>query len=248
MTLVMVNRLMHSFQRAIKLIPDIAQNAALKAGLTMGVNITSGAVENAALGARVGRVLGPKGALIGGAVGAVYGGAMGYFATDSAQREAQKNWTEEQKKAYREQQKKRAEYLFEGELTDFKSAGWDSQYDTLREWINQRNKLRQEEVSARAELQNGGSVEVYEKIKEMLEMSESRIRQAGQFLEKSNKDSVETLKTSWMDDLSRMGLYMNTSFANGGGYSEMDILKDQKSILEKIEQNTREDEVAKYSE
>ena len=81
-TLVILNRTMHHFQKAIKLIPDIAQFAALKAGLNMGVNMASGAIEMGSYGMKIGKRLGPKGALIGGLIGAGLGAAQGYAQTD----------------------------------------------------------------------------------------------------------------------------------------------------------------------
>lgn len=81
-TLVILNRTMHHFQKAIKLIPDIAQFAALKAGLNMGVNMASGAIEMGSYGVKLGKRLGPKGALIMGLLGAGVGAAKGYAETD----------------------------------------------------------------------------------------------------------------------------------------------------------------------
>lgn len=81
-TLVILNRTMHHFQKAIKLIPDIAQYAALKAGLNLGVNMASNAIEMGSYGMKIGKRLGPKGALIGGLIGAGLGATQGYMETD----------------------------------------------------------------------------------------------------------------------------------------------------------------------
>lgn len=81
-TLVILNRTMHHFQNAIKLIPDIAQYAALKAGLNMGVNMASNAIELGSYGLKIGKRLGPKGALIGGLLGAGLGATKGFVETD----------------------------------------------------------------------------------------------------------------------------------------------------------------------
>lgn len=39
--------------------------------------------------------------------------------------------------------------------------------------------------------------------------------------------------------MSQMGLYMNGSFAAGGGRVEIEIEKEQRDILKQIESNTR---------
>lgn len=58
---------------------------------------------------------------------------------------------------------------------------------------------------------------------------------------------IETRRTNFLDDMSRMGLYMSTSFAKGGGLTEVDILKEQKDLLQKIADNTA-DNAAVYSD
>lgn len=41
-----------------------------------------------------------------------------------------------------------------------------------------------------------------------------------------------------MDKMSKMGLYMSGGFAAGQGNVEVQVLKEQKDILKKIEKNT----------
>lgn len=47
--------------------------------------------------------------------------------------------------------------------------------------------------------------------------------------------------------MSRMGLYMSTAFAKGGGMTEVEIMKEQKNLLERIAENT-ENSSSEYSE
>ena len=62
--------------------------------------------------------------------------------------------------------------------------------------------------------------------------------------EKIAASTIQTVKTDWLDQLSRQGLYMSNRFAQmGGGYSEIDVLKEQTKVLEKIESNTRDSSV-----
>ena len=49
-----------------------------------------------------------------------------------------------------------------------------------------------------------------------------------------------------MDNMSKMGLYMTGGFAAGQGNVEVQVLKEQKDILKKIERNT-ENTAATYS-
>lgn len=44
---------------------------------------------------------------------------------------------------------------------------------------------------------------------------------------------------SWVDNMSKMGLYMSNNLAAGGGKVEVEIMKEQKTLLQKIEENTR---------
>lgn len=49
-----------------------------------------------------------------------------------------------------------------------------------------------------------------------------------------------------MDNMSKMGLYMSGGFSTGGGSVEVQIMKEQKDILKKIERNTQ-NTAASYS-
>ena len=48
--------------------------------------------------------------------------------------------------------------------------------------------------------------------------------------------------------MSKMGLYMSNAFASGQGNVTIDVLKEQKNILQKIEKNTAAGQSATYSE
>lgn len=48
----------------------------------------------------------------------------------------------------------------------------------------------------------------------------------------------ETRRTNFMDAMSKMGLYMSGGFAAGRDNVEVQVLKEQKDILKKIEKNT----------
>lgn len=77
--------------------------------------------------------------------------------------------------------------------------------------------------------------------------AQDRLRQAGSFYDSEAKpDSVVSNFVNFMDNMSKMGLYMTGGFAAGQGNVEVQVLKEQKDILKKIERNT-ENTAATYS-
>lgn len=114
--------------------------------------------------------------------------------------------------------------------------------------MRQRDVLREEERNARQDLKAGGSVEQYERVHNALEKMEGLVQHAAGVLDTNAKKSIpETKLVNFMDNMSRMGLYMSGGYANaGGGSVEVQIMKEQKDILKKIERNT-ENTAASYS-
>lgn len=56
---------------------------------------------------------------------------------------------------------------------------------------------------------------------------------AGILNKEEKKDIRETIRSSWLDNMSRMGGYMSTAFATThGGVSEIEVMKQQKDILQ----------------
>lgn len=201
-----------------KLIPNLAQYAGLRAGVHAVSKFASGAAKGAAAGAVTGGVVaGPGGALVGGALGAAAGGGTALVELNAEQAEETKKLKEEQKKKREEDEKARKQYLFEGELTDFKSAGREQQLETLKKWSAELNNLKQAEVKAREDLAKGGSVEQYEAVQKQLEQAENRLNAAAAEYDagETEPDSVTTKNVNFMDNMSKMGLYMTGGFAAG---------------------------------
>lgn len=201
-----------------KLIPALAQYAGLRAGVHAVTTVGSATLKGAAGGAVTGAaVAGPHGAVIGGLLGAAGGMGTGLVELNAEQAEETKKLNEEQKKKREEDEKARKQYLFEGELTDFKSAGREQQLETLKKWSAELNNLKQAEVKAREDLAQGGSVEQYEAVQKQLEQAENRLNAAAAEYDagETPPDSVTTKNVNFMDNMSKMGLYMTGGFAAG---------------------------------
>ena len=200
-----------------KLIPALAQYAGLRAGVHAVTNFASSAAKGAAAGAVAGSVIPGVGTLVGGALGAAAGGGTALVELNAEQAEETKKLKEEQKKKREEDAKARKQYLFEGELTDFKSAGREQQLETLKKWSAELNNLKQAEVKAREDLAQGGSVEQYEAVQKQLEQAENRLNAAAAEYDagETPPDSVTTKNVNFMDNMSKMGLYMTGGFAAG---------------------------------
>lgn len=69
---------------------------------------------------------------------------------------------------------------------------------------------------------------------------ESQWRKVAEWTDKEEKRRPQFTTTSvnFMDRMSKMGLYMTGGFAAGQGSVEVQVLKEQKDILKKIEKNT----------
>lgn len=180
-------------------------------------NFASSAAKGAAAGAIAGSVIPGLGTLVGGALGAAAGGGTALVELNAEQAEETKKLKEEQKKKREEDARARKQYLFEGELTDFKSAGREQQLETLKKWSAELNNLKQAEVKAREDLAKGGSVEQYEAVQKQLEQAETRLNVAAAEYDAGAPvpDSVETKSVNFMDNMSKMGLYMTGGFAAG---------------------------------
>lgn len=114
--------------------------------------VGSSAAKGAAAGAVAGSLIPGVGTLVGGALGAAAGGGTALVELNAEQAEETKKLNEEQKKKREEDERARKQYLFEGELTDFKGAGREQQLETLKKWSAELNNLKQAEVKAREDL------------------------------------------------------------------------------------------------
>ena len=59
-------------------------------------------------------------------------------------------------------------------------------------------------------------------------------------MQKWKEPKTQNKGINWLDNMSKQGLYMSNSIAQMGGYTEIEVLKQQTRLLEKIESNTRD--------
>ena len=69
---------------------------------------------------------------------------------------------------------------------------------------------------------------------------EKQWRKVAEWTDKdAKKQKFDTKTVNFMDKMSKMGLYMSGGFNTGQGNVEVQVLKEQKDILKKIEKNTQ---------